>query len=289
MLEIYKFSSSIFVFNIIGIAIGLFDLWLLQHISGSIETGFYGLAYSIAAMCFLFTSAMTPIITREFSKAYENSEIDKIKQLFKKYIPMLYAVSAYFGVFVAFESEILLQLFTDDKFKGAATALVIMAFYPIHQTYGQLSSSLFFATGKTRQYRNIGIVSSLIGLVFSFIFIYWLELGAAGFAYKMIFIQIIGVNIQLFFNVRFLKIRLLPFIQHQFFLLILFIGLAFVSTQYLQFIESPLYQFLLAGIIYSIAILIIIVNAPHLFRTNKKELISVKNKVINLFYKKYIQ
>jgi len=33
-----------------------------------IGDGIYGVAYSLSAMAFLFSSAMTPIITREYSK-----------------------------------------------------------------------------------------------------------------------------------------------------------------------------------------------------------------------------
>ena len=109
--EFIKFSSPLLVFNTVAILISLFDIWLLQKVSGSMETGFYGLAYSIAAMCFLFTGSMTPLITREFSKAYEKKEIEKIKKLFKRYVPMLYAIAAYFGVFITFESENLIGIF----------------------------------------------------------------------------------------------------------------------------------------------------------------------------------
>jgi len=147
--EFYFYCSPLFVFNVVAIFIGLFDIWLLQTISGSVETGFYGLAYSIAAMCFLFTSAMTPIITREFSKSFEENDLENVKSLFQRYIPMLYSIAAYFSVFIAFQAENLLSIFTDEKFKDALFVLVIMAFYPIHQTYGQLSGSLFFANGAT--------------------------------------------------------------------------------------------------------------------------------------------
>ncbi|MCK5294929.1 MAG: oligosaccharide flippase family protein, partial [Arcobacteraceae bacterium] len=99
--EFYLFSSPLFVFNIVAILFGLFDIWLLQSLGGSEQVGFYGLAYAIAAMCFLFTSAMTPIITREFAKSFENNNIEEIKKLFSKYIPMLYSIAAYFGVFIS--------------------------------------------------------------------------------------------------------------------------------------------------------------------------------------------
>lgn len=269
--EFFLFSSPLFIFNVVAIAISLFDLWLLQSISGSIQTGFYGLAYSIAAMCFLFTSAMTPIITREFSKSFEENDIDKVRSLFQRYIPMLYAIATYFSVFIAFQAENLLIIFTDEKFKDALFVLTIMAFYPIHQTYGQLSGSLFFANGTTKLYRDIGLVSSLIGLVFSYLFIYYWELGALGFGIKMILAQLIGVNIQLYFNTKVLNIKMLSLIYHQSYTIVVFSMIAYFSSLFINF-NNVLYDFLVCGILYTLFSGVFIYFFPQIISITKSEL-----------------
>ncbi|QDM00888.1 lipopolysaccharide biosynthesis protein [Aliarcobacter butzleri] len=269
--EFFTYCSPLFVFNIIAIAIGLFDIWLLQKISGSVETGFYGLAYSIAAMCFLFTSSMTPLITREFSKSFEENDFEKVKNIFQRYIPMLYTIAAYFSVFIAFQAENLLLIFTDDKFKDALFVLMVMAFYPIHQTYGQLSGSLFFATNDTKLYRNIGLVSSLIGLFFSFIFIYFLEWGALGFGIKMILAQLIGVNIQLYFNVKLLNLKMSYFVMHQVYSVIILSLLAYASANILVF-DKIMYEFLFSGFIYTLGVITVIFFYPSIIAVPKEKL-----------------
>jgi len=269
--EFYFYCSPLFVFNVIAILIGLFDIWLLQTVSGSIQTGFYGLAYSIAAMCFLFTSAMTPIITREFSKSFEENDIERVANLFKRYIPMLYAIATYFSVFIAFQAENLLAIFTDEKFKDALFVLIVMAFYPIHQTYGQLSGSLFFANGTTKLYRDIGLISSLIGLVFSYLFIYHFEFGALGFGAKIILTQVIGVNIQLYFNVKLLNLKMSSFVYHQICTIGLFSVIAYLSTLFID-IESSIYEFLVCGSLYTLLIAILIYIFPQIIAITKTEL-----------------
>lgn len=92
---------------------------------------------------------------------------------------MLYSIAAYFSV----QSENVLMIFTDEKFKDAC--------YPIHQTYGQLSGSIFYATGQTKLMRNIALFTMPLGMLIAFAFIYLLDLEAVGLAWKMI----IGVNI----------------------------------------------------------------------------------------------
>ena len=270
--EFYKFCSPLFLFNCIAISIGIFDIWLLQNTSGSIETGFYGLAYSIAAMCFLFTSAMTPVITREFSKSFAENNLVEISRLFLRYVPMLYAIAAYFSVFIVFEAENLLSIFTDERFKNAYFALVILAFYPLHQTYGQINTSLFFATEETVKYRNIGLLSSLVGLVFSYLFIYKLEYGAAGFAWKMVLTQLLGVNFQLFCNIKKLKLNFLSFLYHQIYTVIFFCIIAYVSSKVINIESSLEINFIVTGVVYSFFGALCIFIFPSIIGVSRQQL-----------------
>lgn len=277
MKEFVSFSSPLLTLNIIFIVFGLFDLWLLQKLGGSEQTGFYGLSYSIAAMCFLFTSAMTPIITREFAKSYEEKDLKQIKNLFLKYIPMLYSIAAYFGVFISFQSENLLAIFTDEKFIDAYLVLVVIAFYPIHQTYGQLSGSLFYVTEQTRLVRNIGIVSSLFGFSLTVFFIYFLQLGAVGLAWKMVIIQIISVNIQLYFNSKFLELSFFDFIYHQIVSLLFFVLIMFLTNFIMISLENKLIEFLLSGLIYTVFVTIGALIKPNIVGLSRENVLSLKN------------
>lgn len=270
--EFVHFCSPLMIFNIVGILAGLFDIWLLQALGGSVQSGFYGLAYSIAAMCFLFTSAMTPIITREFAKSYGEHDFEKIKKLFSRYVPMLYSVSAYFSIFIAFYSEELIQIFTDETFKNAYIVLVVMAFYPIHQTYGQLSGSLFFAMDKTYIYKNIGLVTSFIGFLLTVVFLYFFKLEALGLAWKMVIIQIISVNIQLYYNCKFLNASFGNFVWHQLYSLAFFIGCAFLSHTFIVVANASLFEFLIAGCVYTVFVIIGIVIFPQIFVLTHQEI-----------------
>lgn len=276
--EFISYCHPLFVYSIIGLLAGLFDIWLLQKVAGSEQMGFYGLAYGLAAMCFLFTSAMTPIITREFSKSYEQKDIENMRKLFYRYIPMLYSIAAFFAVFISVQSENVLLIFTDEKFKDAFLVLVIMALYPIHQTYGQLSGSIFYATGQTKLMRNMALFTMPLGMLATFILIYIFELGAVGLACKMILVQFIGANIQLYFNAKLLNIDMKHFIWHQVYAIVFFVVLVFVSSALISF-DSPLIEFLLSGIMYTILSIIFGYIFPQIFATNRNEINIVLNNI----------
>ena len=203
IMEFWIYSHPLITSSFIVLLAGVLDVWLLQKFAGSVQQGYYGLAFRISGVCFLFASSMTPLITREFSIAFGNKDFGKMRQLFSRYIPMIYAVIVFLVVFISINSGKIALLFGGEKFIKANIVISIMVLYPMHQTYGQLSGSVFYATGQTKIYRNIGIFIQTLGIIAIFFLIapkiyFGLNLGATGLAIKMILIQFIGVNIQLF-------------------------------------------------------------------------------------------
>jgi len=269
--EFVSYCSPLLIYSLVGLFVGLFDIWLLQSVGGSVETGFYGLAYSLAAMCFIFTGAMTPIITREFSRSFEQKDFLSMGKLFNRYIPMLYSLAAFFSAFIAFQSGNVLAIFTNSNFKDAYLVLMVMAFYPIHQTYGQLSGSIFYATGQTALYRNIGLVSMLVGFLLTLLLVYILDLNALGLALKMIISQVIGVNIQLYFNAKLLNLKMKTYIWHQIYAVVFFVVAAGLSTIIIQS-SSPINSFLMSGVVYSFLVVAGFLMYPKLFAITHEEI-----------------
>ncbi len=278
--EFYDYSHPLFVYALVGLNVGILDRWLLQMFSGSVEQGFYGLSYRIGAICFLFTSAMTPLIMREFAIAFDKKDIQEMSRLFRRYIPMLYAIAAFFACFIAVESSKVTFIMGGEKFQQASFTVMIMALYPIHQTYGQLSASVFYATGQTKLYRNIGTAVALIGLPVTYFLIapgdkMGLDAGANGLAIKMVVLQLIGVNVQLYFNAKFLGLRFYRYLAHQFVCVGCLLGVATIAMfsidKGLGLHGNVILSFLLSGFLYSIIVMILVYFQPIIFGLTKKD------------------
>lgn len=279
--EFYRYSFPLFVFSIVGLIAGVLDRWLLQVFGGSIQQGFYGLSYQIGVMCFLFTGAMTPLIMRDYSIAYAEKNIKRITELFRRYVPMLYAVAAYFSCFIAVNSNKVVFILGGSEYKSADLAVKIMAFYPIHQAYGQLSSSLLLSVGRTKLYRDISIILSLSGLVVTYFLLappslMGFGLGATGLAIKIVVINIINVNCFLYFNCRFLKISFWKYVCHQGVPIVCFVMLAFFSAficdGVLRLGKHIIIGLLLSGFFYTIMIAIVTYYFPIIFGLEKKHI-----------------
>ena len=279
--EFYGYTHPLLVFALVGMTAGILDRWLLQRFAGSAQQGYYGLAYQVGAACFVFTSAMTPLFIREFSIAFGREDLAAMQTLFSRFIPMFYALAAYFCCFVAVESRAVVNLFGGKDFTRAAGTLAVMAFYPMHQTYGQLCSSVFYATGKTRLFRNITVPLLLLGLPASFFLLAPARLlgagaGATGLAIKMVAIQVVGVNLQLYFNTRYLVLSFRSFVGHQ----VLCAGSLFLiasgagrAVETLGFLRThELAGFVAAGILYSAAVGALFVAVPWLVGLRRADL-----------------
>ena len=278
--EFWKYSHPLFTYSLVVLIAGIFDRWILQIFGGSVQQGFYSLSYQIGAICLVLTGAMTPLFMRELSIAHSNNDPDKMKHMFRRYVPLMYAITAYFSCFIAIEAERVVYIFGGNSFKGAVIAVAIMAFYPMHQTYGQLSSSVFYATGQTKLYRNIGIIFILIGLPVTYFLIapsnkMGINAGAVGLAIKMVAFNIIGVNAQLYFNAKHLRFNYWRYLGHQ----IVIVGIFIVFAMLANFIAASLLNlrgqisvFLGSGVLYSALVIISVYFSPMILGLRRNDI-----------------
>jgi len=274
LLEFYKYCGPLVIGGIVGLPAGLFDRWLLQKFGGSAQQGFYSLSYQIGTICILFTSALVPLITREFSVAFGRKDLAQMAFLFRRYIPLLYSIAAYFSCFIALQADKVIYITGGQRYAGAAMAVTIMAFYPIHQTYGQLSASVFLATGQTALYRNIGVFFVLFGLPLTYFLIapgdkMGLNAGATGLAIKMVIVQFIGVNVQLYFNARLLDLRFWRYVGHQIVSVACLLGSAtavmLMVDVWMGLNDNIILSFFLSGILYTLMVMGVAWFQPILF------------------------
>lgn len=285
--EFYRYSHPLFVYSTLAILAEILDRWLLQVFGGDIQQGLYSLSYRIGAICLLFTSAMTPLLMREFAISFGEGDLQEMARLFRRYVPMLYAIAAFFSCFVALQAKTVISIVGGHQFSGAFSAVTIMAFYPIHQTYGQLSASVYYAAGQTALYRNIGIVFSLIGVLLTYFLIAPKEImglgaGATGLAIKMVLVNIVAVNVRVYFNTRLLNLNYWRYLGHQILSLGVIMSVAVLAKQIVKLIfsEHIIVSFLVSGLVYSILVGFVVIAFPILFGLSKNDIGKMKNIVL---------
>ncbi len=218
--ELGEYATPLLWLTAVGMVVSLLDRWLLQAYGGAVQQGFYGFSMQMGSLCFVFAASLTPLLMREMSKASAENDRERQRHLFLRLIPPLFSVSAFFGLFLAFQADRVIDLFAGGRYHDARLAVAVMCLYPLHQTYGQLSGSVFYSTGQTRLYRNIGVTMTLLGLPLTYFFLAPASVGgqnggAVGLAIKTVSLQFLETNVQLWFNARLLGFRYAALLKHQ--------------------------------------------------------------------------
>ena len=206
---------------------------------------------------------MTPLIIREMSALYSKSNTKRVKHLFLNYAPTFFLIAMIVSVYISFNSSFFANLIGGESFKNSSKAIAIMAFYPAHQTYGQMCSSVFLASNKTNIIRNVTTVIFPVGFLLSIALIGPLKLfdenfGAVGLALKVVSVQIFAVNIYLYIISRQLKFSFYKIFSQQLttlaslYLIITisnYLSKTMFHSQSIIFLMTTFLYFILTGII----------------------------------------
>ena len=271
---IYEFKSycnPLIVHSIFFLGVNVFDLWVLQVISGSTEVGFYGLAYQIGAVGFMFTNALTPIITREFSKYYELKDFNRIRTIFLKFIPMFFSMALLFAVFTFYQAENLIYLFTDLRYLNAKNAIILMGFYFVFHVQYKLIGTLLFSFQRTKSYRDIGIFYMVFGFLLTILLVYFYDLGATGLALKMLLSQFLGSLITIIYTAKLIDIQVISQFKNQIISLFFILLIGYFSHQISLYFDNYFKQTVLFSITFSFLTILTFYFFPLIFGFNKYE------------------
>jgi len=286
--EFQKYSYPLFWGGLVGNAATVLDRWWLQAFSGSEEQGYYNFAYLMGAVFVIFANSMQPLIAKEFAVNFVKKDSEQMAFLFRRYIPLFYSIAVFFSCFVVFQAQNIILIMGGEKFIGAKPALIIIAFFTIHQVYGQLSGSLFLATNQTVLWTKMNIILFVIGIPVTYFFIgprnsMGLNAGAAGLALKIVLMQFIGTNIQLYFNARMLHLNFWKYVGHQFAVVACFLLLAFFASFGIDYLSGLhgrfVINFILAGILYTFLAVSMVLLFPRIVGLTGSDLNLIVNKI----------
>lgn len=180
------------------------DRWLLQRYGGSEQQGFYQAAMQFSSVSLLVAMSVLNIFWKEISEAYDRQDRDRVARLYWKANRSLVLLSTILASMLLPWAEQIVRVLFGDAYAPAWTSFAILMLYPIHQSMGQINSTMFFACRQTRSYTAIGIAVMAASIPVTWFVIAptsspllaGLELGALGLALKMVGMNVASVNVQ---------------------------------------------------------------------------------------------
>lgn len=286
--DLYAYSLPLFLYSLASLFTALFDRWLLQIFGGNIEQGLFGLSFQLATAMTLFISAMTPLVHRELSVSWVRQDVAAMERLFMRTAQPLFAIVTLGSAFLIFQSDTIARAFGGAAYGGSGWSLAIMAFYPVYQTYGQLTSAVFYATDRTRLVRNIGIISSVAGTALTYFLIappgrFGLALGGIGLATKMVVVQFVTVMAQLYLVTLLLRTSLGKMALQQAATMGIFGLTAYASTKLgSNFLDGDLQRLFGSGLVYSLASGAILLLCPWLYGLEREDMVRILRRLVRL-------
>jgi O-antigen/teichoic acid export membrane protein len=200
--EFVEYCRPVAVYGYVGFAYGFADRWLLQHYGGAVQQGLFGFAQQLGAISILATAAMVNVFWKEIAEANALGNLTRLRDLYMRSRRMLFFTAAWTSCLLLPWSTRLLIVAAGSQFAAGAPVLMLMLLYPLHQTLGQIQGTFLVATGQTRLYAALGLISMSASIVVTYFLLATptaplpgLGLGAVGLAAKLVGLQLLQVII----------------------------------------------------------------------------------------------
>ena len=254
------------------------DRWMLQAWAGSREQAFYALAANFAFIALIATSSIIKVLWKEIAEAYDDKDLKKVEDLFKKSTKFLYFIGAFLsGLCLPWSKEIL-YLTVGSEYSQANIAFILMLLYPVHQSIGQISGVMFFATEKVKIQSTITITFMILSIIVAYFmlapensYIPGFGMGSKGLAWKMVMMQFIQVNILVIVISKIFNWKN-SFLIYQFYILggAIFIGFT-IKYIIMNVITRLVLAMLISMLLYFTLIIFIFFNYPVTISGIKKQ------------------
>jgi len=207
--EFAVYCTPLIVYGCVGFLYTFADRWLLQRFGGSEQQGFFAIGQQVANISLIATTSILRVFWKEVAEALHRQDHQRVRTLYASVSRSLFFVGAAVSCLLIPYSREILTRTVGIGYDRAGPCLAIMLLYPVHQSLGQIQGTFFFASEDTKRYARIGLLTMALSIPIAYFIlaprsaaIPGLGLGAVGLAIKMVLLQIVGVNLQLYVIAR---------------------------------------------------------------------------------------
>ena len=148
----FNYCKPLIIYNVIGFTFTFMDAWLLQKFGGNNNQSYFAISSQVASIALLATATITNIFFKEVTESFYKGINEWVLQFYKKTIRFLFFFATMVTCIAIPWIDDIIRLVYGEEFLLASTTMLIMFFYPIHQSMGQIQS-LFFSQTNTKAKR----------------------------------------------------------------------------------------------------------------------------------------
>jgi len=193
--------------------IEFFERFLIQYKYGPEEQSYFYVASKWAAIIIILSSSSLQIFWQTLVKNIAAGDIKKAGEVYRRLDGLLFYFILTMALTWSFMGKEMLSFLLGKDFADAGKILVVMAFYPVSQVFGQMGTTIAVASGRSKEYLIATAITATVGIVVSYFllvpknaYIPGLELGSFGLAIKTTIFGLIAVQPITYLNCRYLSI-----------------------------------------------------------------------------------
>lgn len=196
-----NYCLPLVIYSWVSFAYTFADRWLLQKYGGGVEQAYYAVGAQFASVALIATSSILRIFWKEIAEAHHNGDLTRAREIYQKVSRLLFLVGAVIAGFLIPWAESLLRNILGAAYAGGATTMAVMFLYPVHQSMGQIGSTMLYATERVALQVWTGIIFMILSIGVTYVVLAspdaalpGLGWASEGLALKMVVLQILSVN-----------------------------------------------------------------------------------------------
>jgi O-antigen/teichoic acid export membrane protein len=206
----WRYAAPLILVEYYTPLIAYLSQYMIQLWYGSAEQGYFALALRWSALVLVFTSSALMIVWREIAHFIARGERERAGQVYLRFNYLLFFLAIVLCFWLSIISPALVPLLAGEQYQKSVPILMMMAFYPVQQTYGQLNTAALKAADLTKQVRNLGFLISIPDLLLTYFLLApstglvpGLGLGSFGVAFRMVCYGLVSVQLYEWSSFRF--------------------------------------------------------------------------------------
>lgn len=207
-----RYCLPLIPYSWMGFAYEFADRWLLQNYGGSVQQAYYAVSAQFASVALLATASILNIFWKEIAEAHYNGDHGRTRALYRRISRTLFLVGAIVAGYLLPWSADLLRLLLSGTYVAGASTLMVMFLYPVHQSLGQIGTTMLYATERVTLSVVVGIFFMLLSIGLTYFVLApadarvpGLGLASMGLALKMVGLQVFQANIVAYIVARLWK------------------------------------------------------------------------------------
>lgn len=270
----YHYSKPLFYSSLMGFIYLFLERWFLQKYGGPIQQAYLAFSIQFSTIILILTTSVLKVFWKEVAEHISNKNMQNLEKLFMKATKNIYIITSLISLFFIFNAKNIIIVVYGEKYLPGIYVFMLISFYTIHQTLGQLYGTFLLASEETRYYSCVSVLFTALAIPLMFFMVagksqYGLNLGAIGIATVMVSIQLFSVS-SLGYLIK-KKFGFKSMFLFQFKYLVIFALLIFISSLCIKFFVGNIFIQLILESLFLLLIL------SYIYFRNIKEVFVAKS------------